>query len=106
MLLVKAQERFKALTSEIPTIEKKLHDLQLELNTKLEILKTASEEHETMKGRLTTNQEKILGLGFRCLNKSLLTHVLSFLPDSSNECTTCKYWYSIKKKLNRLKSAV
>ena len=99
MMLVKAQERFKSLSVEIPQIEKRLIELQVELQSKVSILQTATEEYEDMKNRLQNNQEKIIGLGFRCLNRNLTSYVLSFLSDNSPEILACKYWYSLRKKI-------
>ncbi len=73
--------------------EERLALMLTDLESKRHLLATAFAESEDMSTRILINLEKKNGLCIRCLNKQVLSLVLSFLGgNSSSVSIVCKYW--------------
>lgn len=100
--LAKSQEKILTLRSEIPDLESRLEALELELGHKNAILHAALSETQEMGARITANLEKKNGLCIRCLSKSQMIIMMSFLGGTgSSASSVCKYWLLIARESSK-----
>ena len=118
--LAKARERIQLFNSEIPQLEKEIEHIKFQLELKRLTLKSTMEEEEDLRNRITSNEQKVLGLCIRykqivdsslfvfnhhttivrCLDAHSLSSVFSFLKPNGVPPLVCKYWRAIYLSTN------
>lgn len=71
-------------------VEQKLRSLQQALDSKNVMIRSVSSECADLKTKLSISREKLLGIGLRCLKKSVTSEILSYLVDEAD--TGCIYF--------------
>lgn len=89
--LLSNQEQIITYRNDIPMLEDTLLRLKKELEIKKATLVEAVSEAVELKSRIALNYEKKNGLFIRCLSKSIMMMVFSYL-DCSDVRYVCKYW--------------
>lgn len=70
-------------------------------------MKEVEKEKIFLSDAIDTNKERILGLGIRCLNGKLISHIISYFDFDKGIKLVSKYWYKIilgHQNIKRLKT--
>lgn len=92
---VDAEDRIERTEESLSSFTIQVTEIQRQLQIKRDALQQVNSDLEKACSTLTASSAAVPGLCIRSLNKSLLSHCLSYLNLHGGVNLVCKYWYGI-----------